>query len=436
MEFSNFSKQFNSGSGILRLMDDLGQAEHSDQPVNMLGGGNPATIEAMEQTFRREMERLMSDGRKFEQMLGNYDSPEGNLPFRELLAELLTSQFNWEVSAKNIAITNGSQSAFGVLFNLFSGEFADGTHKHILLPMTPEYIGYADVGLSDKPIFKSIKPRIERLDDLHFKYRVDFDEIDCGDDIGAICVSRPTNPTGNVITDNELERLRSLAADKEIPLIIDGAYGLPFPGIIFNQATPVWDNNIVLCLSLSKLGLPGVRAGIIVAAPELIELVTGANAIFTLAPGRFGPSLISEITRSGELLSLSQKVVKPYYQERSHKAITLIKKEMPDLPVRVHVSEGAIFLWLWFEGMPISSEELYQRLKARGVLVIAGEHFFPGLIENDWRHTKECIRVSYAAKEQDVADGIAIIAEEVRSAYQHVANSDAGTAETIDRIAS
>jgi len=435
MEFSNFSKQFDPKSGILRLMDDLGQAEHSDEPVCMLGGGNPATIEAMEQAFRREMEALMSDGRRFEQMLSNYDSPQGNLPFRERLAQLLKSQFNWEVSAKNIAITNGSQSAFGILFNLFSGEFPDGNHKHILLPMTPEYIGYADVGLSEKQIFKSIKPRIERLDDLHFKYRVDFDKIECSDDIGAICVSRPTNPTGNVITDDELHRLRSIAAEKKIPLIIDGAYGLPFPGIIFNQASPVWDDNIILCLSLSKLGLPGVRAGILVAAPELIEIVTGANAIFTLAPGRFGPSLVSEITRSGELLSLSQEVVKPFYQERSNRAIALVREEMPDLPVRVHVSEGAIFLWLWFEGLPISSEELYQRLKTRGVLVIAGEHFFPGLID-DWQHTRECIRVSYAAKEKDVADGIAVIAKEVREAYQNASNSDTRIVETINRKAS
>jgi len=89
---------------------------------------------------------------------------------------------------------------------------------------------------------------------------------------------------------------------------------------------------------------------------------------------------------------------------------------MADLPVRIHNSEGAIFLWLWFPDLPISSETLYQRLKRRGVLVVAGQHFFPGL-EQPWRHRHECIRVTYAADENQVERGIRIIAEEVRRAY-------------------
>ena len=71
-----------------------------------------------------------------------------------------------------------------------------------------------------------------------FKYHVDFAHLEIGDDIAAICVSRPTNPTGNVITDDEVEKLEALAKRHIYPLIIDNAYGVPFPGIIFTQATP------------------------------------------------------------------------------------------------------------------------------------------------------------------------------------------------------
>ena len=89
---------------------------------------------------------------------------------------------------------------------------------------------------------------------------------------------------------------------------------------------------------------------------------------------------------------------------------------MADLPVRVHRSEGAIFLWLWFPDMPITCEILYQRLKQRGVLVIAGGHFFPGL-DQPWRHRDECIRVTYATDPAQLRRGMEIIAEEVRRAY-------------------
>lgn len=43
-----------------------------------------------------------------------------------------------------------------------------------------------------------------------------------------ICVSWPTNPTGNVITDEELLKLDALANQHGIPLVIDNAYGVPF----------------------------------------------------------------------------------------------------------------------------------------------------------------------------------------------------------------
>ena len=418
MKFSRFSKQLDPGSGILRLMADLGEAVSGSREVLMLGGGNPARIDEMEQIFRDQMQQLMARGREFEEMLGNYDAPQGNQLFCEALAPLLSSQLGHHVSADNIAITNGSQSGFGILFNLFSGIYEDGSVKKILLPMTPEYIGYNDVGFGEGSIFTAAKPSIELLDEQMFKYHVDFKNIDCDENIGAICVSRPTNPTGNVITDDELAGLRALARQHDIPLIIDGAYGLPFPGIIFSDAKPVWDENIILCLSLSKLGLPGVRTGIIVADTGLIELITGASAIFTLSPGRFGPTLMRELTASGELLRLSENVVRPFYKNRSAEAIEQVRQAMHDLPVRIHVSEGAIFLWLWFDGLPITSEQLYQRLKRRGVMVIAGEHFFPGLEEPDWDHTRECLRVSYAGAKDEVQAGIDIIAEEARSAYR------------------
>ena len=62
-----------------------------------------------------------------------------------------------------------------------------------------------------------------------FKYHVDFSKLQVTEKTAAMCVSRPTNPTGNVLTDDEVEHLDEIAQAADIPLIIDGAYGLPFP---------------------------------------------------------------------------------------------------------------------------------------------------------------------------------------------------------------
>ena len=404
-------------------MEDLGQAAHCGDQIQMLGGGNPAAIPQMESCFRQEMVRILDQNRDFERMIGNYDSPQGNQDFICALAQLLGEQFNWSIDQSNIAITNGSQSSFGVLFNLFSGEFDDGSNRKICLPMTPEYIGYADVGISESDIFQSYQPLIkidQQSANRYFKYQVDFDHLRIDQSHGAICVSRPTNPTGNVITDKELKKLSALSKDQGIPLIIDGAYGLPFPGMVFNESAPIWDQHIILCLSLSKLGLPGARTGIVIAHSELIDMIKGSNAISNLAPGRFGPSLLTGLIARRELLPLCDSVIRPYYEKRANNAVDLVNEYMKDISVRIHKPEGAMFLWLWFKQLPITSETLYQNLKKRGVYVIAGHHFFPGL-SDDWSHKQQCIRVSYAGDEGDVERGIKKIAEEVCSAYY---NSD------------
>ena len=69
----------------------------------------------------------------------------------------------------------------------------------------------------------------------------------------------------------------------------------PFPNIIFEPVPPLWDEHIILCLSLSKLGLPGARTGIIIAAEQTIQAITNANAILNLAPGKLWPDLDDRI---------------------------------------------------------------------------------------------------------------------------------------------
>lgn len=416
MQFSKFGSKFSGGtSGILQLMDDLGRALASGEEVIMLGGGNPAHIPAVQERLRERMQRILAERGAFERMIGNYATPQGDVAFIKALADLLNREYDWRLTPANIALVNGSQTAFFFLFNLFAGEFADGTRKKILLPLAPEYIGYVDVGLTED-FFVASRPEIEYLDAHTFKYHVDFDTLTVTEEIGAICVSRPTNPTGNVLTDAEIEKLRRLAHQHDIPLIIDNAYGTPFPHIVFTDVQPVWDDHVILCMSLSKLGLPAARTGIIIANEEVITAVCGMNAIISLAPGSLGAILALDLVRSGEIIYMSREVIQPYYQRKAEQAMAWLWEELRDLEFYIHKPEGSFFLWLWFPELPITCQELYERLKARRVLVVPGYHFFPGLRE-EWRHRQECIRMTYAQDEETVHKGIRIIAEEVRRAY-------------------
>ncbi|WP_342651588.1 valine--pyruvate transaminase [Vibrio metschnikovii] len=419
MQFSKFGEKFNQYSGITQLMDDLNDGLRTPGAI-MLGGGNPAAIPAMIDYFHQTSAEMLSNGELIA-ALSNYDGPQGKDRFVKSLAALLKTTYGWEISEKNISLTNGSQSGFFYLFNLFAGQQPNGSHKKILLPLAPEYIGYGDAGIDDD-LFISYRPEIEMLDDGLFKYHVDFNQLTVDSSIAAICASRPTNPTGNVLTEDEIHKLDQLARDNGIPLIIDNAYGVPFPNIIFEQVEPFWNDNTILCMSLSKLGLPGVRCGIVIANETVTQALTNMNGIISLAPGSVGPAIAQHMIERGDLLRLSDEVIRPFYQQKSQTAVKLLQQAIPDPRFRIHKPEGAIFLWLWFDELPISTMALYQRLKARGVLVVPGEYFFIGQ-QQDWPHAHQCLRMNYVQDDQEMQKGIQIIAEEVAKAYQQAEQS-------------
>ncbi|HAS6997587.1 TPA: valine--pyruvate transaminase [Vibrio parahaemolyticus] len=414
MQFSKFGEKFNQYSGITQLMDDLNDGLRTPGAI-MLGGGNPAAIPAMLDYFHQASEEMLASG-ELVAALTNYDGPQGKDVFVKALAQLFSETYGWDISEKNISLTNGSQSGFFYLFNLFAGKQPDGSHKKVLLPIAPEYIGYGDAGI-DEDIFVSYHPEIELLDNGLFKYHVDFEKLTVDDSVAAICASRPTNPTGNVLTDEEVRKLDKLARENNIPLIIDNAYGLPFPNIIFEDVEPFWNENTILCMSLSKLGLPGVRCGIVIASEEITQALTNMNGIISLAPGSVGPALANHIIAKGDLLKLSSEVIKPFYKQKSQRAVELLQQAITDERFRIHKPEGAIFLWLWFDELPITTMELYQRLKARGVLIVPGEYFFIGQ-KDEWDHAHQCLRMNYVQDDEMMQKGIAIIAEEVEKAYQ------------------
>lgn len=419
MQLSAFGEKFSAGAGILSLMEDLGAAMAEGNAI-MMGGGNPGYIPEIQALVRTRLQALAEDEQALRRLIGIYDPPSGDPDCCKALATLLRRQYGWEIEANNICLTNGSQNAFFLLFNLLAGRSRDGQQRKILLPLAPEYIGYADLGVEGE-LFTAVRPKIEEIGAHFFKYRVDFDALRIDAEIAAICVSRPTNPTGNVLTNEEINELRRLARLHDIPLIVDNAYGLPFPGMLYTEAEPVWDEHMVLCLSLSKFGLPAVRTGIIIAERRLIQAISSANAVINLATSSFGAMLATELVASGDIIRIGAEVIQPFYRRKLTLALAAIEASFTGFPYRVHVPEGAFFLWLWFPALPITSGELYQRLKRRGVVVVAGEYFFPGLAPG-WHHVHECLRITYSQEEADVRRGIELIAREVRAVYREAAD--------------
>ena len=425
MEFSDLGKKLCGESGILKLMDDLGKPLPKGVKPYPLGGGNPAQIPEIAKMYRTQMEEILKSSDDFEKLIGLYDSPQGRMSFVETVSSYLSKTYGWKIGPENVAICNGSQSACFYLFNLLAGTFSSkngSIKKKIVFPLAPEYIGYADQGI-EKDTFVSIPSTFEEYEDNTFKYHVNFpllkEYLQKNPDVGALCVTRPTNPTGNVLTDLEIKTLSELSKESEIPLIIDNAYGLPWPNIIFTEnATPYYDENVILSMSLSKIGLPSLRTGIIIANEEIVKALGNLNAIAALASGSFGQALAEPLIKSGKLIQMAKDYVRPFYEEKSKKSLSYFHKYFSGTSYCVHKSEGAIFQWILMKDLKISTLEFYSLLKEQGVITVPGEYFFFG---NDLKnglppleehpHYSKCLRINYAGDETLVEQGIKIIAE-------------------------
>lgn len=420
-EFSLIGQKLAAQSGIGELMDELGSAMTTDPGMRMLGGGNPAALPELQQLLRQRMGELLEQGESFDRMLGNYDPPQGNPRFRRALAELLQSRYGWDIGPQNIAVTSGGQTAYFFLFNLLGGSCKGGRLRKILLPLAPEYIGYADQGI-EAGLFIACRPEIEWPEGREsrvFKYRIDFGAVEEAlrhENVGAIAVSRPTNPSGNVLTDAEVKRLSDLAAERGIPFILDSAYGAPFPGIVFVPAQPYWAPHVVLTLSLSKLGLPGTRTGIVIAPEQIASAIGSITAVIGLANGSIGQQLILPWVENGKILELGPGILCPFYAQKSRAALQWAREAFTQAGVdwALHASQGAFFHWLWLRELRLTTLELYDRLKKRKVLTVPGEYFFFGL-RDEWAHRHECLRLNFAQSAEVVREGLEIIAKEVAS---------------------
>lgn len=410
MRFSSNGQRFTKATGIGELMADLDLALNQGGRLLLLGGGNPGRVKEIEDFGREALAALAGDAQLCARTLGVYDHPQGSLEFREQLADYLTPLTGQRLSEENIAICNGSQNAFAALFALFGGQRSDGVPAPMILPALPEYVGYADVP-AQPDYFCGLPGLRQDTAPRRFRYSVDFESLEKIDNPGGLLLSRPTNPTGNVLADEQVQRLSAYARRYSVPLILDAAYGLPFPGLIYDDSSLQLPDGAVLVLSLSKVGLPGVRTGIVVGPPEVAAAVGRWNAVMNLSGGSIGPALGLMLLRGGKLTQVAE-ILRPHYQSARDQAIAVMEHCFGRrFDWRLHEPLGAFFLWVEFPGLPVDDGQLYTLLKQAGVITVPGSYFFPGSQGEIAR--APALRISYARPFAEIELGLSRIGDVV-----------------------
>lgn len=411
--------QMSQLTGVRAIMKDINETLKASvgQELINLSAGNPLVLPELEQLWRDCNVELLASP-EYGEVIGRYGASQGN----ELLVAAIANDFNrrygLNLTERNILITPGSQALYFYAANAFGGYTQDGKLKQIVLPLSPEYTGYGGITLTPKALL-AYQPTLDINEKGHrFKYRPNFRKLKISEDTGCVIFSRPCNPTGNVLTNQEVQKIVDLAAPYNVPVLIDSAYAPPFPALNYTPMTPVFGENVLHCLTLSKSGLPGERIGVAIGEPKWIEVLEGFQSNLCIHGSRYGQALAARAIASGALADIAVKVIRSYYQQKLEILENTLDQSMPeDLPWFLHQGEGSVFAWLWLQDLPMSDWEFYQLLKQAGVIVVPGSTFFPGLKE-DWSHKQQCVRISLTASHEDIVIGIQRLANVTQQVYR------------------
>ena len=415
---TKFGNKMSQLSGVRAIMKDIIETlrEGQGQEFINLSAGNPVILPEVEQLWRDCTQDLLASS-EYGEVVCRYGSSQGYAPLIEAVVQDFNTRYGLSLTDRHILITPGSQSLYFFAANTFGGYTTQGDLKQILLPLSPDYTGYSGVSLYPEALF-AYQPTLDIDSANHrFKYRPDFSKLVITDSTGCVIFSRPCNPTGNVLSDGEVSKIAALAAPHNIPVLIDSAYAPPFPALNFTPMTPMFGNNLVHCLSLSKAGLPGERIGIAIGDPEIIAALESFQTNACIHSSRYGQAIAARAIASGKLAEISNQVIAPHYRDKFAVLETSLDQAMPNnVPWFLHLGEGAIFAWLWFQDLPITDWELYQKIKQVGVVVVPGSPFFPGL-NSDWEHKQQCLRISLTATPEEIATAMKRIAQVVEQVY-------------------
>lgn len=419
LTLSQIGNQMSALTGVRAIMKDIIEtlrANPNEAFIN-LSAGNPVILPEVEQLWRDCTAQLL-ESPDYGEVVCRYGTSQGYQPLVEAIQKDFNQRYGLTLSDRQILITPGSQALYFLAANAFGGITETGQLKNIVLPLSPDYTGYGGICLTPEAL-KAYQPTLEIDETAHrFKYRPDFDQLHFDENTGCIIFSRPCNPTGNVLSEAEVQQISDLATPFDIPVLIDSAYGPPYPSLNYTDIAPILGNNVVHCMSLSKAGLPGERVGIAIGDERIIQTLEAFQTNVCIHSGRYGQAIAAQAIQSGALANISVQVIRPYYQAKLALLQSVLDQQMPStLPWFLHLGEGAIFAWLWLNELPISDWQLYQQLKQVGVIVVPGHSFFPGLSQ-DWPHKHQCLRISLTATDEEITIAMQRLVQVIEKVYQ------------------
>ncbi|WP_342760763.1 pyridoxal phosphate-dependent aminotransferase [Azospirillum thermophilum] len=309
-----------------------------------------------------------------------YTTALGIPPLRSAIARWYQDRYKVSVPEQRVCVTTGSSGAFQLGF---LAAFDPGDRVAMASPSYPAYrhtltaIGVEPVELPTGPEHR-FQPTVELLEKLDRP-------------VQGLIVASPANPTGTMLSRDELTALSRWCDANGVRLVSDEIYhGLTY-GTEAVTAAEISDRALIVNSFSKYFSMTGWRLGWMVVPDDLIRSVEClAQNLFISAPTI---SQIAAVAAFDCVEELEGHIAR-YARNRE-----LLLRELPKAGFgRMAPADGAFYIYADVSDMTDDSEELAKRILAEtGIACTPGIDFDPA-------RGRRFLRFSFAGSEETIAE--------------------------------
>lgn len=344
-----------------------------------LGNPNIPAPEIVNQTMKKLLETMNPA------VLHGYTSAVGNEKTRTEIAKTINSRFNIDATKDQIYMTCGAAASLTISLKALIKE---NDEVIVLAPFFPEYSVFIENAGGKVVVVES------NFDD----FQIDFDKLTnaINKNTKAIIINSPNNPSGVVLTEENLVKLASLLDEKskefkrEIFIIADEPYRELVYGDVEVPFIPNIYKNTVVCYSYSKsLSLAGERIGYIFVSKN----VTNGNLIYKAICGA-GRSMGYVCAPSMLQLTISecQNITSDIAEYEKNRNI--LYDFLTETGYQVVKPDGAFYLFV--KALEPCALEFCEKAKEQELLLVPSDDF----------GVKGYVRISYCVSRDTIVNSL------------------------------
>ena len=356
--------RFSSFAQTLQASDIAELLALTEKPeVISFAGGLPAPeLFPIEEMKKVDEAIYNEEGRKAVQ----YGTTEGYVPLREKICKRMKDKFFVDCKPEDVVVTTGSQQALFILAQILVDK------DQTILMESPSYMGaimafdpvgpkYTEVPTDDQGI---VPEELEKI-------------LAADDSIRMIYVIPEfQNPTGITWPVERRKAFMDIVNKYDVVVLEDDPYGEIRYDIEKLPSLKSMDTQgkVVFLGSFSKIFMPGLRLGWIVANPEIIDKFVKFKQAVDLGTSTFGQRQAAYFLKMFDMEAHIAKIT-ALYAKRRDLMYQSMEKYFPE-GVTFTYPKGGLFTWVTLpEGM--DAKELMPKCLAKDVAYVPGGIFYP-----------------------------------------------------------